>query len=270
MKITSTRLNTSNSTGLSENTVAFVMAGYNRHSIAALAGLLDQEMPDLPLSFLEGRSKLGPKVRELADRHRHVVLAFSFMTPQLPHILTAIESLDPLPCNVTLVAGGPHASGDPLGTLQLGFNVLVTGEGELTFPALLRRIFAEEPCDHFDPAQYEDLAGIAYLAPAEGNGRMRLVRNPRRDWADLNQYPLSLSSTASSPPSRSRVVAHGPAPSVRRPSSSAAVCATAASIRSCTGCDAQRRRSACTTLASSAPTASVTTRQTAALLTWNQ
>ncbi|MFQ5344317.1 MAG: TIGR04013 family B12-binding domain/radical SAM domain-containing protein, partial [Anaerolineae bacterium] len=169
--------------------VVFVIEGYNRYSIAALAGLLDQEMPDLPLAFLQNRPRLGREVRELAEGHRRVVLAFSFMTPQLPEILTALENLDPRPDNVMLVAGGPHASGDPLGTLQLGFDVVVLGEGEHTFPELLHRIFAEELFDRFDGAQYTDVAGIAFLTAAEGNGTLRLVRTPRRPWTDLNGYP---------------------------------------------------------------------------------
>ncbi len=161
--------------------VAFVIEGYNRYSIAALAGLLDQEMPDLPLAFLQGRPRLGDEVRALAARHRRVVLAFSFMTPQLPQILPALESLHPRPENVILVAGGPHPSGDPLGTLQMGFDVVVLGEGEVTFPELLRRIFAGEP--------YDDVAGIAYLRGAGGNGDLQFARNPRRPWVDLDAYP---------------------------------------------------------------------------------
>ena len=166
---------------MSTNLVAFVIEGYNRYSIAALAGILDQELPYLRLAFLQGGTGLGQQVRELAAHHRRVVLAFSFMTPQFPKVIATLEGLYPLPDNVILIAGGPHPSGDPLGTLQLGFDVLVLGEGEVTFPELLRRLFAGEP--------YHDVAGIAFLEAAEGNGQPRLVRTPRRPWADLNAYP---------------------------------------------------------------------------------
>jgi B12-binding domain/radical SAM domain protein len=220
MKDTSTDPSTGLGARLSTSLVIFVIEGFNRYSVAALAGILDQEMPDLPLAFLQNRPRLGQEVRELATHHRQVVLAFSFMTPQLPQILTALENLDPLPDNVTLVAGGPHASGDPLGTLQLGFDVLVTGEGEVTFPELLRRIFAGE--------FYADVAGIAYLQePGSGGAGEQRIEDrrsriedrgskivfdppssilyplssalrhprspaqitPRRPWVDLNAYP---------------------------------------------------------------------------------
>ncbi len=37
-----------------------------------------------------------------------------------------------------LIAGGPHATGDPIGTLQLGFDYVILGEGEERLPRFLR------------------------------------------------------------------------------------------------------------------------------------
>ncbi len=156
--------------------LVFILEGYNRYSIAALAGILNQELPELPLVFLQGRSNLKGRLQELAGQHRQVVVAFSFMSPQLPQIVPILENLGELPANTTLVAGGPHAGGDPLGTLQLGFEVLVIGEGEVTFPALLRRMLAGEG--------YEDVPGIACLDAAG-----KPVRNRRGSWVNLNAYP---------------------------------------------------------------------------------
>lgn len=160
-----------------DNLLVFVLEGYNRYSIAALAGILDQALPDLRMEFWQGRADLGDRVRQVATQHRKVVLAFSFMSPQLPQTLPLLASLQPLPDNVTLVAGGPHASGEPESTLHMGFPVVVTGEGEVTFPALLNRIFAGE-------SSYEGLAGIAYL---DGTGNF--VRTRRGPWVDLDAYP---------------------------------------------------------------------------------
>jgi B12-binding domain/radical SAM domain protein len=155
----------------------FVMEGYNRYSIAALAGILDQERADLRLEFWQGRADLGERVRQVATRYRRVVLAFSFMSPQLPQILPVLEGLQPLPSNVTLVAGGPHASGEPESTLRLGFHAVVTGEGEVTFPLLLDRILAGE-------TSFEGLTGIAYL---DDTGKF--IRTRRGPWVDLDAYP---------------------------------------------------------------------------------
>jgi len=159
-----------------QNAVAFVLEGYNRYSIAALAGTLDQVMPQLPLHFLKGGAGLGRAVAELAGRYRQLVLAFSFMTPQLPQVITSLNSLAPRPDNVTLLAGGPHPSGEPAGTLGLGFDVLVSGEGETAFPALLERLFAGRP--------FDDLPNLAFL---DQTGM--LVRNRRGPWVNLDDYP---------------------------------------------------------------------------------
>jgi B12-binding domain/radical SAM domain protein len=87
-----------------------------------------------------------------------------------------LESLRIRPDNMTLIAGGPHASGEPLGTLEMGFDLLVMGEGEVTLPALLRRILAGEGI--------EETPGTAYL---DETGR--LVRNRRGPWVNLDDYP---------------------------------------------------------------------------------
>lgn len=157
--------------------VVFVLEGYNRYSIAALAGILDQARPNLELQFWQGRADLGQRVRQIATQYRQVILAFSFMSPQLPQILPVLAGLQPRPSNVTLLAGGPHASGEPEQTLRLGFEVVVTGEGEVTFPLLLDRILAGERC-------YEGLTGIAYLDEAG-----KFVRTRRSPWVNLDAYP---------------------------------------------------------------------------------
>jgi B12-binding domain/radical SAM domain protein len=80
-----------------------------------------------------------------------------------------------LPDNLTLIAGGPHASGDPLGVFRLGFDVVVLGEGEITLPALLERLFTGRP--------YTDLPGLAYMEDGV------IKRNRRGPWVDLDAYP---------------------------------------------------------------------------------
>lgn len=161
---------------MKSNAVIFVLEGYNRYSIAALAGILDQEMPDLSLHFLQGGPKLGEKVRELAARYRQVAMAFSFMTPQLPQVWNSLDSLEPLPDNITLIAGGPHPSGDPDRTLNMGFDVLVAGEGEVAFPELLRCLFAGK--------SYAEVPNLAFF---DETGKF--VRNRRTRWVNLDDYP---------------------------------------------------------------------------------
>ncbi len=71
----------------------FVVEGYNRYSIAALAGIVDQEAPDLAQTFHQERHDLAATVQRLAQTHRQVFVAFSFMSPQLPQIAPLVEGL---------------------------------------------------------------------------------------------------------------------------------------------------------------------------------
>jgi B12-binding domain/radical SAM domain protein len=173
------------------NGLAWVTSRYNRNSIAALTGVLEAHphLSTLPLYFLK-EVEAPAHVPELASRLDHLVVAFSFATLSLPRIARLIQQLRPLPpphreragegvklSNITLIAGGPHPSGDPEGTLLLGVDAVVVGEGEIALPALLERIF------QYPISSLHNLPGVATLRDG------KLVRNHRPPWADLNDYP---------------------------------------------------------------------------------
>jgi hypothetical protein len=74
--------------------LTFVVEGYNRYSIAALAGVVCQELPQLPVAFIEGKkdpAKVADQVRALARQQQRVILAWSFMSPQLPRIMPMLD-----------------------------------------------------------------------------------------------------------------------------------------------------------------------------------
>jgi B12-binding domain/radical SAM domain protein len=67
------------------------------------------------------------------------IIAYSFMTPQVPEVFEEIRKLkgkikDP----PLLLAGGPHAGGDGSGTLGMGFDAVVCGDGENGLPLFCR------------------------------------------------------------------------------------------------------------------------------------
>ncbi len=66
-----------------------------------------------------------------------------------------------------LVAGGPHATGDPLGTLQLGFDYVILGEGEERLPRLLKG---------------EEVDGVVYT---EGD---EIIIRPPRGQVNLDKF----------------------------------------------------------------------------------
>jgi hypothetical protein len=111
---------------MSHHAVIFVESGYNRYSLAVLTGILetDERFTDLDLYFVK-TPHLADYVVTLANRYQTLVVAFSFHTANIIEMGKTISGLrDQLEQNsvehALLIAGGPHPSGDPFGTLQLG------------------------------------------------------------------------------------------------------------------------------------------------------
>jgi B12-binding domain/radical SAM domain protein len=77
--------------------------------------------------------------------------------------------------HVTLIAGGPHPSGDPLGTLGLGIAVVVVGEGEVTLPNFLEKLYQQQ--------SYTTVLGLSFFE----NGKYRYTGKPKP--IDLSDYP---------------------------------------------------------------------------------
>ncbi len=162
--------------------LVFVRTSYNANSVAALTGALevDPRFSDLVIHFLWDDTDLVGRGGELAERGQRLVVAFSFATANVSEVVGALACLrgclhNKGLTNVTFVAGGPHPSGDPAGTLGMGFDVVVIGEGERTFPDLLARLF--------DGDSLTDLPGLAFW-----NGG-QVKRSGRAPMVDMDAFP---------------------------------------------------------------------------------
>ncbi|HOX42116.1 MAG TPA: TIGR04013 family B12-binding domain/radical SAM domain-containing protein [Myxococcota bacterium] len=80
---------------------------------------------------------------ELPDGTR--ALAFSFVTPELEGVAREVRALRASHPGLWLLAGGAHASADPEGTLALGFDAVVAGEGEQAAQRLCGALAAGGP-----------------------------------------------------------------------------------------------------------------------------
>jgi B12-binding domain/radical SAM domain protein len=173
---------------MAKNAFAFVEYSYNRYSIAVLTGALevDERMQEINIHFLKSNPKnkndtaFIDKALELANRYDRLVLAFSFHTPNvIPMAQTIGELREKLEQthtdNVTLIAGGPHPSGDPLGTLEMGIDIVVVGEGEVALPNLLEKLYAGQ--------SYANVQGISFLE----NRKYNFTGKPKP--IDLSHYP---------------------------------------------------------------------------------
>lgn len=141
--------------------IIFYYDKYTRYSINALIASIDK---------LEGtKIYLARDIEELLDLSRYLrsrynsekcIVAFSLLTTRLvenKYYLTLLGTLKELKKQKhIIVAGGPHASGDPLGTLRyLGFDYVFIGEAEKTF-----RDFVISIRDNEDPSR---VRGVGYI-----------------------------------------------------------------------------------------------------------
>jgi B12-binding domain/radical SAM domain protein len=175
-----------------KNGFVFVDYSYNRYSLAVLTGTLeaDERFCKLPIHFLKSQTKqsetdpgneaLVRAISQLAKVYERLAIGFSFHTPNVLSMAFTIKELKEYLArekinNVLLIAGGPHPSGDPLGTLELGIDVVVVGEGEVVLPNLLEAYY-----------RGESFAGIRGLSFFE-DGRYRFTGKAAP--IDLSDYP---------------------------------------------------------------------------------
>ncbi len=73
---------------------------------------------------------------------RKTIIAYSFMTSDLPSVWKEVRLLrNRFGERVFLVAGGPHPTGDPPGTLKMGFDAVAAGPAEILMPLFLEGFF---------------------------------------------------------------------------------------------------------------------------------
>ena len=155
---------------MGKNALAFAFYRHNRHSIAVLIGALetDGRFDDLDIRLLEpsqdvgpqglgaqglGAQNLGAQIEALAAEHERVVVAFSFTTFDVLEVFETLQGIrehlqERGIEHVTLIAGGPHVSGDWQHTLRMGFDFVVVGEGERSFPELLAALYDGRDAAH--------------------------------------------------------------------------------------------------------------------------
>ncbi len=111
---------------------------YNRFTLPLLANLVETWDEGQRVSIAVARGL--EEVLQALHEDSPVLLAYSFMTPQLGEVCEELRLIGPRLRPYDLVAaGGAHPTADPHGTLALGFQAVVMGEGEKVFPRLLEQ-----------------------------------------------------------------------------------------------------------------------------------
>ena len=150
-----------------------------KNSLNALAGAVETEssLNNIKIYFPEHKKTLLRVIGRIIEDHKTTVLGISFCTTEIWQTYRLMRLLrskygDKLIC----IAGGPHATGDPRGTLDIGFDIAVVGEGEKTIIELLKKIDRGESCGK--------IKGIAFF---DRNGDYRYTG--ARSSIDLDRYP---------------------------------------------------------------------------------
>ncbi|MCX7795878.1 MAG: TIGR04013 family B12-binding domain/radical SAM domain-containing protein [bacterium] len=155
----------------------------NRYSFNVLLGAIESSpiIENLEIFLLEDKTKLLDDLEEILKNYHKVILALSFLTPQIWDIYRVVKTIrDRFKDRILIIAGGAHSTGDSLGTLKMGFDIVIRGEGEETLVELLEKVIKNE--------SYLNIKGISFL-DKEGTFHSTGFREP----IDLNRYiPFSL------------------------------------------------------------------------------
>ncbi|NVM45019.1 MAG: TIGR04013 family B12-binding domain/radical SAM domain-containing protein [Candidatus Lokiarchaeota archaeon] len=161
--------------------VAFVVF-YQKQNIFSFNALVaaietERKLNDIEIYFIRGKENLYNDIEEISDIHESTVLGISFFTTQLWEVRDLVKSLrKKYGTKVLFIAGGPHPTGDPEGTLKMDFDLVVRGEGEETLIEILINVKNNKSLN--------EIKGIAYL---DKDGKIILTK--KREWLDLNKYP---------------------------------------------------------------------------------
>ncbi|MFW9771345.1 MAG: TIGR04013 family B12-binding domain/radical SAM domain-containing protein [Candidatus Thorarchaeota archaeon] len=151
----------------------------NIYSFNALIAAIETEpkLDDIDIFFIRGKENLINKLSKLIFIYKRVILGVSFFTTQVWKIYQLLKILKKnYQDKIIFIAGGAHSTGDPLGTLKMGFDVVVVGEGEKTLIELILKIKNDD--------LFNNIKGIAFL-----NQKKELVYTENRSPISLDNYP---------------------------------------------------------------------------------
>ena len=131
----------------------------------------------IDIFFFEDSQSLGSGINTIIKNYSHIIVGISFFTTQLWDIHSLMQQLrKKYKKRITYIAGGPHPTGDPKGTLKLGFDLVVVGEGEKTLIELLEKLISDE--------DFQKIKGLAFK-----DEKGTFQSTGKRAFIDLNEYP---------------------------------------------------------------------------------
>jgi B12-binding domain/radical SAM domain protein len=156
-----------------------VVAMHARSGMVALNVVTAALGPEADVRFVRDVDAMESELRAIVSSGKKAIGAWSFYSPDFAKTARDLERVKAktVGLDVLHVAGGVHATAEPLATLRAGFDLAAIGEGEHTARALLRAVERGD-----DP---RGLRGTAHL-----DERGRLVSHGPGDRADpLDDFP---------------------------------------------------------------------------------
>jgi B12-binding domain/radical SAM domain protein len=126
-----------------------------RSGITALNCIAGAVLSDVPVRFVKTREEIVRKAAEARDAGSKPVVAWSFYSVDADAAAWDLAAVRSHTDGALHVAGGVHATAEPLATLRAGFDLVAIGEGEATTRALFEALARGD-----DP---RDLQGVAHL-----------------------------------------------------------------------------------------------------------
>ncbi len=138
----------------------------------------------IPYEVFKGEAT--PKIQEWITRGYKVIYGESARNMTVSGLYTRLKAINQhfSPSDVITVIGGPQASGTPEAILRHGATFVVIGEGEVTFPELVKKLVNHQ----FSLNSSINIPGIAYFDSVDD-----LILTPSRPRIDLNDFcPYSI------------------------------------------------------------------------------
>ena len=150
-----------------------------KYALNVIAGsiMTRRSLRNIPIYFSKSRDELVNHISKAQQQSHKVIVGWSFYSPQFQEIIDDLAHVKQKAnfANVAHLAGGLHATAEPLQTLNAGFDFVAVGEGEQIICELLSAIQLDQ--------DITTLRGIACLKKDE------LIKNGKGATIDLNDYP---------------------------------------------------------------------------------
>ncbi len=161
---------------MNDTAIVLYYSKETKYSVHALVSAVDISNLNVDVYLVSEDATVLNEVFTLSRTYKTLIFGFTLLTTFLHKLLWMIRFLGKRkPENLVLIAGGPHATGDPVGTLSLGFDFVFVGGAEKSLTEFLREV-----TEKGDPLR---IRGIAYRENGE------FFFNGKSEPIDLNKYP---------------------------------------------------------------------------------